>query len=149
MAAPPATVEGFRRVIRWAQGARRANRHHAFSVIPHGGKEPVGLVQLWRIEADFSVAECGFGLTPETWGTGIFDDVADVLLAFAFDIVGVHRLEARAAVPNARGIAALRKLGMQQEGHLRRCFRVNGQYMDHYLLALLAEDWRRAAFAAA
>jgi RimJ/RimL family protein N-acetyltransferase len=64
------------------------------------------------------------------------------VLRFVFETVGVHRLEARAAVQNARGNAALRKLGAVQEGILRRSFLRNGQYMDQALWSILAEDWR-------
>ncbi len=48
---------------------------------------------------------------------------------FAFDAVGVHRLEARAAVRNERGNAALRKLGAVREGRLRRSLLTNGEYI--------------------
>ena len=45
-----------------------------------------------------------------------------LVLTFAFDVVGVHRLEARAAVQNGRGNGALRKIGAVQEGILRKSF---------------------------
>ena len=38
------------------------------------------------------------------------------MLDFAFETVGVHRLEARSAVANGRGNGALRKMGAVQEG---------------------------------
>src|SRR5262249_47161450 len=56
--------------------------------------------------------------------------------------LGVHRLEARAAVPNGRGNGALQKLGAVQEGVLRRSFLCRGRYLDQALFALLAPDWR-------
>jgi RimJ/RimL family protein N-acetyltransferase len=72
----------------------------------------------------------------------VFSDGARLVLDFAFDTIGVHRLEARAAVQNARGNAALRKLGAVQEGVLRRSFLRNGQYLDQALWAILDEDWQ-------
>jgi RimJ/RimL family protein N-acetyltransferase len=45
---------------------------------------------------------------------------AELALEFAFTTVGIHRLEARAAVHNGRGNAALHKLGAVQEAILRR-----------------------------
>jgi ribosomal-protein-alanine N-acetyltransferase len=64
------------------------------------------------------------------------------LIKFAFDTVGVHRLEARAAVRNGRGNGALRKVGAQQEGVLRKSFLKNGEYLDQALWTILDEDWQ-------
>ena len=51
-----------------------------------------------------------------------------MVVDFAFDTLGVHRLEARAAVANGRGNGALRKIGAVQEGVLRKSFLKNGQH---------------------
>jgi RimJ/RimL family protein N-acetyltransferase len=64
------------------------------------------------------------------------------VLAFAFETVGVHRLEARSAVRNGRGNGALRKLGAVQEGLLRKSFLRNGEYLDQVLYAIVDDDWR-------
>ena len=65
------------------------------------------------------------------------------MVDFAFETLGVRRLEARAAVANGRGNGALRKIGAVQEGVLRRSFLSNGQHLDQMLWSILAEDWRR------
>ncbi len=66
------------------------------------------------------------------------------MLEFVFDTLGVHRLEARAAVRNGRGTGALRKTGAVQEGLLRKSFLRNGEYLDQVLYAILSDDWRTA-----
>jgi RimJ/RimL family protein N-acetyltransferase len=78
------------------------------------------------------------------WGSGIFLSGAAALLDFAFDTVGVRRLEARAAAGNERGNGALRKVGATLEGRLSRSFLLGGVYHDDALWALLADDWRAA-----
>jgi RimJ/RimL family protein N-acetyltransferase len=64
------------------------------------------------------------------------------VLDFAFDVIGVHRLEARAAVRNGRGNGALRKIGASCEGVLRKSFLRHGEYLDQNLWSILAEDWQ-------
>ena len=59
-------------------------------------------------------------------------------------VLGVHRLEARAALLNGRGNAALLKAGAVPEGVLRKSFQRDGQYLDQVLYALLREDWLAA-----
>ncbi len=63
------------------------------------------------------------------------------MVQFAFETVGVHRLEARASVKNGRGNGALRKIGAVQEGVLRRSFLRHGEYHDQVLWSILDEDW--------
>jgi ribosomal-protein-alanine N-acetyltransferase len=103
----------------------------------------VGLFQVRQCDPDFSSAEWGFALGSAFWGNGLFVDGANLVLDFAFDVVGVHRLEARAAVRNGRGNGALRKIGALQEGILRRSFLRNGEYLDQVLWAILDSDRQR------
>jgi len=76
------------------------------------------------------------------WGAGIFQEAAELVMEFAFETVGAHRLEARAALRNSRGNGALRKIGAKQEGILRKSFQRNGEYLDQALWAVLGEDWQ-------
>ncbi len=64
------------------------------------------------------------------------------MLDFVFETLGVHRLEARAAIKNGRGNGALAKLGAVQEGILRKSFLRNGEYLDQVLYAIVEDDWR-------
>ena len=51
-------------------------------------------------------------------------------------------LEARAAVHNARGVGALRKIGAVQEGVLRQSLPQHEGWVDQALWTILADDWR-------
>ena len=139
---PPTTVEGFERFIMWANRERAAGTYACFAIVPHGMDTAIGIFQVRQIEPAWGTAEWGFAIGSPFWGTGAFSDGAKLVLDFAFETIGVHRLEARAAVQNARGNAALRKLGAVQEGVLRRSFLRNGQYLDQALWAILDEDWQ-------
>ncbi len=95
---PPVTVAGFERFIQWTQDERAAGRYICFAVVPHGMTTAVGLFQLRALEPTFVTAEWGFALGAPFWGTGVFMDAARLTVEFALETVGVHRLEARAAV---------------------------------------------------
>ena len=139
---PPTTIEGFERFIMWANRERAAGTYACFAIVPHGMDTAIGIFQVRQLEPGWGTAEWGFAIGSPFWGTGIFSDGARLVLDFAFETIGAHRLEARAAVQNARGNAALRKLGAVQEGVLRRSFLRNGQYLDQALWAILDEDWQ-------
>jgi len=141
---PPTDVEGFVQFIEWTHREREAGRYACFGVIPAGMDTAVGLVQVRQLDPVFSIGEWGFALGSPYWGSGMFPEAARLAVDFAFDRVGVHRLEARAAVQNGRGNGILRKLGAVQEGVLRKSFLRWGQYHDQVLWSILDEDWRAA-----
>jgi ribosomal-protein-alanine N-acetyltransferase len=139
---PPSTVEGFERFIDWTLRQRMAGAYVCFAVTLSDDDTAIGLFQVRQLEADFGTAEWGFAIGSGYWGTGLFEEAAELVLEFSFETIGVHRLEARAAIRNGRGNGALRKLGAIQEGVLRKSFRKNGEYVDQALWSILADDWR-------
>jgi len=141
---PPTTVEGFERFIAWTHRERAAGNYICFAVVPEGTDTAVGLFQVRQLEPGFGTAEWGFAIGSPYWGSGIFAEGAKLVVNFAFEVIGVHRLEARAAVQNGRGNGALRKLGAVQEGVLRKSFLRNGEYLDQVLWTIMDEDWRQA-----
>jgi ribosomal-protein-alanine N-acetyltransferase len=138
---PPSTAEGFARFIAWTLHEQACGRYICFGIVPEGCEHAVGIIQVRQLEPGFGTAEWGFAIGREFWGTGLFHSTALAVMQFVFDEVGVHRLEARAAIANGRGNAALRKLGATSEGLLRKSFLRNGEYLDQVLWAIVADDW--------
>lgn len=139
---PPSTPAGFARFIAWAKREQAAGSYACFAVVPDGGSAAVGLFQIRALGGDFGTAEWGFALASPHWGTGVFGAGASLVLAFAFDVLGVQRLEARSVAENGRGNGALRKLGAVCEARLRRSFRKNGVSSDQHLWTLLRDEWQ-------
>ena len=138
---PPTTVEGFERFIAWTIRQRSAGTYACFAVTLQGADTAIGIFQLRELDPGFGTAEWGFAIGSPFWGTGVFKEGAELMVHFAFETVGVHRLEARAAVRNGRGNGALRKVGAVQEGVLRKAFLKDGEYLDQVLWTILDEDW--------
>jgi ribosomal-protein-alanine N-acetyltransferase len=146
---PPTTVEGFERFIAWTHRQRSAGAYACFAVTLKGFDTAIGIFQVRESERGFGTAEWGFAIGSPFWGTGVFQEGAELVLEFAFDTLNVHRLEARAAVRNGRGSRALLKVGAVPEGVLRKSFLRNGQYLDQLLYAIVEDDWREAREAGA
>lgn len=142
---PPSSPQGFEQFINWTIARREAGEYFCFGVVPDGLSEPVGIFQLRQLNRDWHIAEWGFILAVPFWGTGLFTAAADSILQFAFDVVGTHRIEARAAVPNGRGHGALLKLGAVNELNLRKSFTRNGTTYDQVMWSILADEWRTRA----
>src|SRR5258706_15750321 len=112
---PPSTVGGFERFIAWTLRQRATGCYACFAVTLKGSDTAIGIFQIRETEPGFGTAEWGFAIGSPDWGTGIFKEGAQLVITFAFETIGVHRLEARAAVKNGRGNGALKKLGAVQE----------------------------------
>jgi [ribosomal protein S5]-alanine N-acetyltransferase len=134
----PASVEAFQKFISWTQVERAAGRYIGFAIVPSGETTAAGLFELRQMQPRFFRAELGFLLDPAWWGKGVFVDAARLVLRFAFEVVGVHRIEARSSIDNHRSTAALRKIGARQEGILHGAFVLDGQYIDQQLWAIVA-----------
>jgi ribosomal-protein-alanine N-acetyltransferase len=65
-----------------------------------------------------------------------------VLFPFAFDRLGLHRIEAACLPHNLASRGLLQKVGFREEGHARQYLRINGSWQDHVLYALLRGDIR-------
>jgi RimJ/RimL family protein N-acetyltransferase len=139
---PPTTVEGFEQFIAWTHRQRAAGRFVCYGIVAKGMTSAVGIFQVRALDDGFSTAEWGFAMGSAFWGSGIFVEAGRLVLDFAFDTIGTHRIEGRAALANGRGNGALRKIGAVQEGLLRRSFLRNGEYHDQVLWSILADDWR-------
>jgi ribosomal-protein-alanine N-acetyltransferase len=139
---PPTTVEGFERFIAWTHRMRTAGTYACFAVTVQGYDTAIGIFQVRELEPGFGSAEWGFAIGSAFWGTGVFQEGAELVMQFAFETLDVHRLEARCAVRNGRGNRALQKIGAVQEGVLRKSFLKDGQYLDQVLYAVVEDDWR-------
>jgi len=142
---PPNSIEGFERFIAWTLRQRSVGSYACFAVTIDATDTAIGIFQLRQLEPGFGTAEWGFAIGSAYWGTGVFQEGAELLVTFAIETVGVHRLEARAATLNGRGNGALRKIGAVQEGLLRKSFLKDGQYLDQALWTILDEDWKAKA----
>jgi RimJ/RimL family protein N-acetyltransferase len=141
---PPTSIDGFEKFIAWADRQRAVGQYLCFAVVPRGSDTAVGLFQVRSLEPDFGTAEWGFALATEFWGSGMFTDGAELVVDFAFKVLGAHRLEARAVLKNGRGNGALKKIGAIHEGVLRRSFLRNGEHLDQALWTIHSEEWLQA-----
>jgi ribosomal-protein-alanine N-acetyltransferase len=73
---------------------------------------------------------------------GYMTEALQLLLPYAFDHIGLHRIEAACLPHNAASRGLLTKLGFVEEGFARQYLRINGSWQDHVLYGLLKGDQR-------
>ena len=84
----------------------------------------------------------GTYIEPSMRGTGFNDAMKTLMIDHAFDI-GFRRIEFRVDTRNQRSAAAVRKLGAQLDGTLRKnVVTWTGHVRDTYVFGLFKNEWR-------
>ena len=86
-------------------------------------------------------AEIGFTLAREYQGRGFASEAVSLLLDYAFDALGLHRVIAIADCRNAPSVALLERLDLRREGHFLQSIWFKGGWSDECLYADLKDEW--------
>ncbi|GGW74483.1 N-acetyltransferase [Streptomyces lucensis JCM 4490] len=100
------------------------------------------LFRVW--DSPSGVCEAGCWLEPAAAGRGLVTLGMRVLLDWAFDERGMHRVEWHASSANEPSIGVARRLGMTREGVLRENYPHRGVRTSTEVWAVLAPEWREA-----
>ena len=85
--------------------------------------------------------ELGYTLAPEHQGKGYATEAIAAVLRQAFAVWNKHRVTASVDPENRASIRLLERLGFRQEAHFRQSYRMNGEWVDDCVYAMLREDW--------
>ena len=64
-----------------------------------------------------------------------------LLIQFAFEQLGLHRVEICIVPRNVNSRRVMEKLGLRSEGVALRYLEINGEWEDHIRYAMTAEEW--------
>ena len=102
--------------------------------------ELAGVIILGWIQAAHLSASVSYWLGECFTGRGLATDALKILSHFAFNRLGLNRLEISASVTNAKSAAVATRAGFTPEGTCREYEFVNGKFVDHVRFSLLARD---------
>ena len=77
----------------------------------------------------------------EYWGRGYGTDAVTTLLDFAFNEMNLHRVSLSVFEFNERAVRCYEKCGFRHEGRAREALFRDGSYHDHFLMAILREEF--------
>lgn len=126
----------------WLQHGNGSNRTKYIFVIETLDKIFVGLIALTAIDLKFKSAKIWYKLLPTQWRQGFATEALRGLIAFAFEDLLLHRLEAGCAVNNVVSCKVLEKTGMIKEGGKRKVLPIRNEWIDNYEFAILEDDPR-------
>ncbi|HEY3636756.1 MAG TPA: GNAT family protein [Rhizomicrobium sp.] len=131
----------FRRRLKRYQREAREDLAYAFFVFRTSDNELLGGCTLSNVRR--GVTQCcalGYWVGERFARQGYMFDAVHALIPFIFRTLGLHRIEAACIPSNEASKNLLGKSGFRHEGVARRYLLINGEWQDHLLFALLAED---------
>ena len=102
----------------------------------------VGGVIFRTFDAARGNCEVGCWLEEAATGRGLVTRAIRVLIDWAVDVRGMHRIEWMASAENTPSINVARRLGMTRDGVLRESYLYRGVRHDSEIWAVLADEWR-------
>jgi [ribosomal protein S5]-alanine N-acetyltransferase len=99
----------------------------------------VGSAGLRIVSAAHRRGELGYVLHPSVWGRGYATELTSRLMAFAFEELALHRVQATCHPDNAASARVLEKSGMKFEGRMRGHLFVRGIWRDSLLYAAIRD----------
>ena len=75
-------------------------------------------------------AEIGFWLLPENWGKGFMTETVPLIINYAFNSIGLHRIEGFVETENNNCKKSLAKLEFNHEGTMVDCEIKNGEFIS-------------------
>ncbi|MET0945792.1 MAG: GNAT family protein [Flavobacterium sp.] len=124
--------------------AREEKREFPFIVFDKKSQKYAGSTRFYDIQLQYKTLQLGY-----TWygsafrGTGLNKHCKFLLLQFAFETLGMERVEFRADNNNERSIAAMKSIGCKVEGVLRSHMPTANSEVrrDSIVLSILKEEW--------
>lgn len=134
---------GLKNYLQIALNAKNQLREYPFIVFDKRTQQYAGSTRYYDIQLPMQTLQLGY-----TWygkqfqGTGLNTHCKYLLLAHAFENMGIERVEFRADANNAKSIRAMKKIGCIEEGILRsNTPKLTGGRRDSIVLSILKQEW--------
>jgi RimJ/RimL family protein N-acetyltransferase len=116
---------------------------YVFAIALKENNELIGAIGISHINYEQGTGEIGYWLAESFWGQKIMSRAAREVVNFAFNEIGLRRLDVGAAVENVGSNKVIKKLGFVHEGVKRGGLfaKATGKIHDCNEYGLLKEEW--------
>jgi len=131
----------------WCASRATAEGRYDFAVTANGDDTFRGEVVLNEVDEVVRSANLRLSMGPTYRGRGYGTEGIMLMLGFAFDGIGLHRVELDVLSINARAKSLYENLGFRVEGRKRDAYRDGDGYCDAIIMAILEDEYRAGQLA--
>lgn len=103
----------------------------------------IGVAGYWRMQLEHQRAEVGYMIDEPFHGQGLGTEALNAILAFGFQKMQLHKIEADIDPNNIASLRLLERFGFKQEALFRENRFFNEQFYDSCWLGLLRKEWEK------
>jgi ribosomal-protein-alanine N-acetyltransferase len=97
----------------------------------------IGNICYWQLQKENCRAEIGYVLHPKYWQKGIMDEAMKAVIDYAFNVMGLHSIEANTNPENKASQNTLMRNGFVQEAYFRENYYHAGKFTDSAIFSLV------------
>lgn len=119
------------------------NNLYNFAIVLKSENKIIGGTQLTNIDMHNGTAGGGIWISEKYWGCGYGTEAFGARIKYAFEVLGLRRLENGYFKDNEKSHKMQLKFGYKDEGVRRQRFvsRGSGKIEDEYITGLLKDEW--------
>ena len=141
--APQTTVDTQEFLSRMMQSSHNA---YNFVIADAADGRYIGQLDMFRVDWRLRQGEIGMVIaSAEDRGRGLGTEALQLLARFAFETLGLERIELEVHIQNAAAIRCYEKAGFVLEGIKRHAYYNDGAFSDLGMMSLLRQDWQSLA----
>lgn len=134
----PLSREGYER---WLADANTEHRQRTLICLVRTGAIAGGINLNEIVRGPFQSCFVGYWVGAPHARQGIASHALPLMLGYAFDTLGLHRVEANLIPTNEPSRRLVQKTGLRLEGVAPRFLQINGRWRTHERWAITAEEW--------
>ena len=135
---PHTSVSYTRDYLRYVHGRYSLGDFYDWAIIDLESRRMIGTCGFTRINPENDSGEIGYVLHPDFWGKGYALEAARTVVDFGFEVLGLHRIEAKFMEGNERSRKVMENLGMRFEGYHKDEIFVKGSYRTVGVCAMIS-----------
>ena len=136
------TRAGFRHRLQRYAADWRSDQGYSFLLTRRADRVLLGGISVSNVRRGVAeTASLGYWVGERFARQGYMTDGLRLALAFAFDRLRLHRVEAACLPHNQASRRLLVKGGFREEGYAKEYLSIDGRWQDHLLFGLLASEW--------
>lgn len=122
------SVNYTRDYLRYIENRYAVGDFYDWAIVEKKSGKMIGTCGFTRIDAVNDVGELGYVLNPAYHKMGYATEAAGEVKRFGFEVLALHRLEARFMEGNEASVRVMERLGMSFEGYAKDAIFVKGSY---------------------
>lgn len=134
---PPTSIDEIHTYIQFLTDNADNNTGITWGITLKNNDKVIGTIALWRLIKEHYRAEIGYIMNPEFYGKGIMHEAMVVVADYAFNVMGLHSIEANTHSANIESQRVLERAGYIREAYFRESWCYKGVFSDRMIYSLI------------